>query len=124
MTFILKVMHDAERPLSADNEHSLYADIVSVHFSRQPIQTASSDDPAGAPEWDGTAHLWVRESVKTGDVPGVVELKKHVLFHGMAYVMNENGRTVSSFSAVPTATASKAFPSALGDETKALHLAA
>jgi hypothetical protein len=87
MSFILKVMHTAEvSPVPSDNEFSLYADITSVHFHRHPDGSAE-------------AHLWVCEPVKTAVVPGFCEVEKRVSFTATAYVMNEAGKTVSTFTA-------------------------
>lgn len=87
MTFILKTTqtYDAS-PVGADNPHSLYADIVGVHFQRHEDGSA-------------TAVCDVREPVKTAEVSGFVEVTKNICFSGWAYVMNEAGKTVSTFSA-------------------------
>lgn len=86
MSFILKIVEGAGSPVPSDNPHSLFADIVSVHFSRH------TDGSAGA-------LCQVREPVKTAEVPGFCEVEKRVVFTGTAYVMNEAGKTVSSFTA-------------------------
>lgn len=87
MTFILKTTQTyAASPMGADNEHSLFADIVSVSFKRNEDGSA-------------TAHCAVREPIKTAEVPGFVEVTKYICFSGWAWVMNEAGKTVSTFSA-------------------------
>ena len=87
MTFILKTTQTyAASPVGADNEHCLYADIVSVSFKRNEDGSA-------------IAHCSVREPIKTAEVPGFVEVTKYICFTGWAWVMNEAGKTVSTFSA-------------------------
>lgn len=87
MAFILKTTESVQgSPVAADNEHALHADIVSVHFRREEGGVA-------------TAHCYVREPVKTAEVPGYCEVEKFFTFSGVAYVMNESGKTVSSFTA-------------------------
>jgi hypothetical protein len=97
MTFILKTTEHAgaSSPVGSDNEHCLYADIVSISFRREVGGAA-------------TAHCYLREPVKTADVPGFVEVEKYISFTGCAYVMNENGKTVSMFTA--NASGSPAIP--------------
>mgnify|MGYP006958835710 CR=1 FL=1 len=86
MTFILKTTERVlGSPVAADNEHCLYADVVSVSFRRHA---------------DGAEALcYCREPVKTAEVPGFCEIEKRIVFTGVAYVMNENGKTVSTFTA-------------------------
>lgn len=87
MSFILKTIEAGDHsPLGSDTPHCLYADIVSISFRREEGGAA-------------TAHVWVREPVKTAEVPGFCEVEKHICFTGAAYVMNEAGKTVSSFTA-------------------------
>jgi hypothetical protein len=86
VAFILKTVESEGSPVASDNAHSLYADIVSVTFRREEGGAA-------------TAHCWLREPVKTANVPGFCEVEKYISFTGAAYVMNENGKTVSSFTA-------------------------
>ena len=86
MAFILKTVEHAHSPVDSDNECSLYADIVSVHFRRQPDGSAE-------------AFCYMREPVKTAEVPGYHEVEKRIGFTGTAYVMNEQGKTVQSFTA-------------------------
>lgn len=87
MTFILKTTESYESsPVGADNPHCLYADIVSIGFRREEGGVA-------------TAVCQVREPIKTAEVPGYVEITKNICFSGYAYVMNESGKTVSTFSA-------------------------
>lgn len=80
---IIKVMHsDARFPGSEDGPHSLFADVKSVHFPS-----------------DGKScmRLWVMEPVKTALVPGFSENEVNVDITGPVYVMNEQGRTISTF---------------------------
>jgi hypothetical protein len=86
MAFILKTVEHAHSPVDSDNECSLYADIVSVHFRRSV---------------DGSAEAYcrMREPIKTAEVPGYHEVEKHIGFTGTAYVMNEQGKTIQSFTA-------------------------
>lgn len=87
MTFILKVMSTpAWSPVPSDNEHSLFADIVTVNFSR---------DADGM----GWALCYVREPIKTAMVPGFCEVEKRIQITDTAYVMNEDGKTISTFTA-------------------------
>lgn len=88
MTFILKTTEHAgpSSPIGSDNEHCLYADIVSISFRREEGGTA-------------TARCYLREPVKTAEVPGFCEVEKQISFTGTAYVMNENGKTISMFTA-------------------------
>ena len=88
MTFILKTTDHGgpDSPVGSDNEHCLYADIVSVSFRREEGGAA-------------TARCYLREPVKTAEVPGFCEVEKFIGFTGVAYVMNEAGKTVSSFTA-------------------------
>lgn len=88
MTFILKVSKAIQSPVSADNEHSLWSDVVSVHFTRH--------------EDGAEALLYCREPVKTAEVAGFCEIDKRVWLSSgdVAYVMNENGKTISSFTAI------------------------
>jgi hypothetical protein len=87
MTFILKVTNTYDQsPVGADNEHCLYADVVSVRFKRYDGGQAE-------------AHCYCREPVKTAEVPGFCEIEKRIMFEGTAYVMNDVGKTVSSFTA-------------------------
>jgi hypothetical protein len=87
MTFILKTTeHVQGSPVASDNEHMLHADVVSVSFKRYPDGSAQ-------------AHCYCREPVKTAEVPGFCEIEKRIMFTGAAYVMNENGKTVSTFTA-------------------------
>lgn len=86
MSFILKVMSNEDIPDNdARKTYCLYSDVDSVSFSRQSDGTAM-------------AHLWVKEPVKTAMVPGFVEVEKHVQVTGNCYLMNENGKTISTFS--------------------------
>lgn len=96
MTFILKTtQHDGPTsPVGSDNEHCLYADIVSISFRREEGGAA-------------TAHCYLREPVKTAEVPGFCEVEKFISFTGCAYVMNESGKTVSSFTARTSGSASQ-----------------
>jgi len=87
MTFILKTTdYLTGSPVASDNEHALYADVVSVHFRRFEDGSAH-------------AHCYCREPVKTAEVPGFCEIQKTIMFTGVAYVMNEGGKTISTFTA-------------------------
>lgn len=85
MSLLLKIMSNENIP---DNDSrktfNLYADIVSAHFNRHEDGSA-------------TAHLWVREPVKTAEVPGFVEVEKYVDVTGNCYLMNDNGKTIATF---------------------------
>jgi hypothetical protein len=111
MTFILKTTEHAGSwsPVGSDNEHCLYADIVSISFRREEGGAA-------------TAHCYLREPVKTAEVPGFCEVEKYISFTGTAYVMNEVGKTVSTFTALtsgaPTPRAQSGFP----DEKHIKHM--
>lgn len=86
MSLILKVMHgDDEGPVSGDT-HSVYGDITSVTFKRME-------------DGSGQAHCYVREPVKTALVPGFCENERFIDIPANAYVMNDQGRTISTFTA-------------------------
>jgi hypothetical protein len=88
MTLLLKVISSADRsPVASDNPHGVYSDVVSCHFTRFDNGQAE-------------AILYIRDAVKTATVPGYVEHLKSVIFNGDAYLMNGDGKTVSSFSAL------------------------
>lgn len=94
MSLLLKVTHGGNSsPVASDNPCTVHSDVVSCSFRREK-------DEAGS--WVGFADLWVREPVKTAMVPGFHENEKYVQFYGEAYLMNENGRTVSTFTAEPS----------------------
>ena len=78
MTIFVKVM-------AADDQFSVYGDVTSVSFIRTP---------GGA-----QARLYCREPVKTALVPGFHEVEKTVDVPCTAYVLNEQGRTISTFEA-------------------------
>lgn len=87
MSLMLKVMHDDHLNLPDDDARrpfGIFTDIVSAHFTH---------DADGV----GHAKLWVREPIKTAQVPGFVEVEKNVVITGNAYLMNEQGKTVSAF---------------------------
>lgn len=107
MAFILKTVEAVNSPVASDDEHSLYAEIVSVHFQRLDGGAAM-------------AHIWCREPVKTAEVPGFCEVEKHVSFTGTAYVMNEGGKTVSSFTARTSGDGQSADPKSSAPSTAAL----
>lgn len=78
MTLILKVIDD-------QGQFAIYGDVASIVFRHVD---------------DGTiAHLHCREPVKTAHVPGFCEVEKQVAIADTqtAYVMNENGRTISTW---------------------------
>lgn len=84
MGLIVKIMHSADEfPGSSDEPHCIYGDVVSIHFPER-----------GAAQ---IARMWVREPVKTALVPGFVEHERFVDLTGPTYVMNEAGRTISTF---------------------------
>lgn len=86
MTLILKVTDACGPSLSPDDaEYGLFADIVSIHFRR-------FEDGSGA-----EALCYCREPIKTAEVPGFCEVEKRIVFKNAAYVMNENGKTISRF---------------------------
>ena len=87
MPMILKTVENEWSPVASDNPHHVTSDVVSCSFSRYP-------DGSGA-----NALLYVRDNAKSALVPGFVEHEKHVSFTGTAYLMNENGKTISSFTA-------------------------
>lgn len=76
---------DEGSPVPSDNEHSVYADVVACAFRRRKD--------------GGEARLYVREPIKTAMVPGFHEVERFVAFTGAAYLMNEQGRTISTFTA-------------------------
>lgn len=78
---IVKVMHGAETP-GPDGPCSLYGDVSSVHFPSERGQPLK---------------LYQREPVKTALVGGFVESERFVDIDSAVYVLNENGRTISSF---------------------------
>lgn len=88
MSLLLKIVESECSPVASDNEHFIVADVVSCAFRR-------FEDGSGA-----EARCGIREPVKTAMVPGYSEVEKLVAFTGTAYLMNENGRTVSSFTAL------------------------
>lgn len=87
----LKIVETEGSPIGSDNAHSVWADIVSVHFERY-------EDGSGA-----QARCYVRDPIKTGQVPGFVEHERHLTFTGVAYLMNDDGKTISSFTAQTSA---------------------
>lgn len=92
----LKVMHDGadEFLATADSDatYSIYADVTSCHFNRFKPDASGSFGGAQA-----EAHIWCREPVKTAEVPGYAEIEKHIILTGDAFLMNEQGRTISIF---------------------------
>lgn len=86
MPMLLKIVDEDRSPVESDNPHSVYADIMLCSFERHQDGSA-------------TARTYVRDSVKTAVVPGFSEHEVFVSFTGVAYLMNEQGRTVSSFTA-------------------------
>lgn len=90
----LKVMHDGASEIHAlgdsDATYSIYADVTSCHFKRYPVDPAKGQPMA-------EAHLFLREPVKTAEVPGFAEVEKHIVLDGDAFLMNEQGRTISKF---------------------------
>ena len=94
MTLIVKIMHSGDEGPNGSGSHSIYGDVVSIHFPEA--------------HENQTARLWVREPVKTALVPGFCENEKLVDIGGTVYVLNEQGRTISTFR-----------PSAIRDDPKA-----
>jgi hypothetical protein len=83
-TMYLKTMHGFDQAPGDGNEHSVLADVVSCHF----IHNDASES---------FARCWVREPVKTADVSGFVECERYVSLSGPAYLVGDNGKTVSRF---------------------------
>lgn len=92
----LKVMHDgADEFLSqaqSEATYSLYADVTSCDFKRYPIGNAPTPGHPTA-----VAHIQCREPVKTAEVPGYAEIEKFIELTGDAFLMNDQGRTISKF---------------------------
>lgn len=89
MSMLLKVMHAPNHGPDPDqSEHSVYSDVVSVSFRLGGDRQCQ-------------IHAYVREPIKTALVPGFCENEKIItLGYGCAaYLMNENGRTVSQYVA-------------------------
>lgn len=84
----LKVMHDGADEFLAqadsDATYSVFADVTACDFHRRPDGSAY-------------AHLQCREPIKTAEVPGYAEIEKHIDVVGDAFLMNEQGRTISVF---------------------------
>lgn len=84
----LKVMHDGADEFLAqadsDATYSVFGDVTSCDFKRHP---------------DGSAHanIQCREPIKTAEVPGYAEIQKHIDITGDAFLMNDQGRTISVF---------------------------
>lgn len=87
MPMLLKIVPADKSPVASDNPHSVYADIMSCTFKRHPDGTA-------------TAVTYVRDSVKTAQVPGFSDHEVLIGFDGTAYLMNDRGHTISSFTAL------------------------
>lgn len=107
----LKVMHDGadEFLATADSDatFSVFGDVTSCDFKRHP---------------DGSAYalLQCREPIKTAEVPGYAEIQKHIDLTGDAFLMNEQGRTISKFKLRGVhASEPRSEPS---DEDRALEL--
>jgi hypothetical protein len=86
MSMLLKLVHYKGHPEN-EPDFSVYSGITSCHFRRY-------EDGSGA-----EAMCYVAEPIKTALVPGFSENEKHISFTGIAYLMNENGRTISTFDA-------------------------
>lgn len=80
----LKTMHHFEDAPGDANEHSVLADVVSCHFVHNDAS-------------ESYARCYVREPVKTADVPGFVECERYISLSGPAYLISDNGKTVSRF---------------------------
>jgi hypothetical protein len=83
---LLKLVDEHTSPVESDNVHAVYADVMSCSFVRHEDGSA-------------TARCYVRDEIKTAIVPGFSEHEKLIGFTGTAYLMNDKGRTVSSFTA-------------------------
>lgn len=86
MPMLLKLVDEQTSPVESDNPHSVYADVMSCTFKRHEGGSA-------------TAICYVRDEVKTAVVPGFSEHETMISFTGTAYLMNDKGRTISSFTA-------------------------
>ena len=94
MSLIVKIMSAENIPDDDPRKgYSLYPDVTGVHFFRQ-----DGSDMAGE---GAMVRLYVREPIKTAMVPGFCENEKVAHVTGNVYVMNENGKTISSFGAAP-----------------------
>jgi hypothetical protein len=87
MALIVKIMHSGDEGPDGSGAHSLYGDVVSIHFPE--------------PHQPQIARLWVREPVKTALFAGFCENDKLVDLGGAVYVMNEQGRTISTYRPSP-----------------------
>jgi len=85
MPMFLKVVSENRSPVPTDNPHTVYSDIVSCNFTRNG-------------DGEATAFCYVRDNVKTAMVNGFSEHERLIGFTGEAYLMNEQGRTISSFT--------------------------
>lgn len=70
-------------------DYDIYDEVVSCHFTRFKVP--------GQDGVFGMAHIKVREPVKTADCPGYAEIEKNVDLTGAAFLMNQQGRTISTF---------------------------
>lgn len=86
----LKTMHGFDQNPGDSNAHSVLADVTSCHFVHNDAS-------------ESFARCYVREPVKTADVPGFVEHERFISLTGPAYLIGDNGKTVSRF--VPRHTA-------------------
>lgn len=86
----LKVTHGAAVPEGAqtDATYSLYDDVTSCHFRRDPDGSA----------W---ANIFCREPVKTAAIEGFAEVEKNIQVTGAAYLLNNQGRTIDKFILYP-----------------------
>lgn len=88
----LKVMHSTDlSPVDSDNPHSIYGDVTSCSFLRHPPTSVGGKGSA-------TARIYIREPIKTAMVAGFEENEKLIELRGPAYLMNDNGKTVSVFT--------------------------
>lgn len=82
---IVKFQYGPEYPGCEDKSPcTIYGDVSSVTFP----------DPSGT---SNTARLWVREPVKTALVPGFCENERNVDLGEVTYVMNDAGKTISTY---------------------------
>ncbi len=121
----LKVMHNGadEFLANATSEatYSLYSDVVSCHFLRYKTPTPP---PEGATQITfGMATIYCREPIKTADMPGYAEVQKNVELTGDAFLMNDQGRTISKFQIWPLGRpVEKTYPTPEFEEAVAIRL--
>lgn len=86
---IVKIMSDENVPDDDPRKsYLLYGNVSSVTWNR------AADDSV-------TARMYIRDDVKTATVPGFSEHEVYAEVPANAYVMNQNGKTISTFCANP-----------------------